>query len=121
MVRFKDGMRPIHPGEILREDFLVPLQPFGHITQGLGSEAARSPLCLASLLDQSHPLQHPQVLRDGGQGQVEGRRQLGDRSRPLRQAGDDGSPRRVCQSGKDRAEVIGLECHLSHRLINLPE
>lgn len=25
MVRFKDGMRPIHPGEILREDFLVPL------------------------------------------------------------------------------------------------
>ena len=22
---FKDGMRPVHPGEILREDFLVPL------------------------------------------------------------------------------------------------
>lgn len=22
---FKNGMRPIHPGEILREDFLVPL------------------------------------------------------------------------------------------------
>jgi len=22
---FKDGMRPIHPGEILREDYLIPL------------------------------------------------------------------------------------------------
>lgn len=25
MPRFKNGMRPIHPGEVLREDFLVPL------------------------------------------------------------------------------------------------
>jgi addiction module HigA family antidote len=25
MLRFKDGMRPVHPGEILREDYLVPL------------------------------------------------------------------------------------------------
>lgn len=23
---FKNGMRPIHPGEVLREDYLVPLQ-----------------------------------------------------------------------------------------------
>ena len=23
---FKNGMRPVHPGEILREDFMVPLQ-----------------------------------------------------------------------------------------------
>lgn len=23
---FKNGMRPIHPGEILREDYLVPLE-----------------------------------------------------------------------------------------------
>ncbi|MDF3838952.1 HigA family addiction module antitoxin [Cupriavidus basilensis] len=25
MARFQNGMRPIHPGEILREEFLVPL------------------------------------------------------------------------------------------------
>jgi addiction module HigA family antidote len=25
MLRFKNGMRPIHPGEILREDYLAPL------------------------------------------------------------------------------------------------
>jgi addiction module HigA family antidote len=25
MARFQNGMRPIHPGEILREDYLVPL------------------------------------------------------------------------------------------------
>ena len=23
---FKDGMRPVHPGEVLREDYLVPLE-----------------------------------------------------------------------------------------------
>ena len=23
---FKNGMRPVHPGEILREDFLIPLE-----------------------------------------------------------------------------------------------
>jgi len=26
MAYFKDGMRPVHPGEILREEYLVPLQ-----------------------------------------------------------------------------------------------
>jgi addiction module HigA family antidote len=26
MSKFKNGMRPIHPGEILREDFLKPLE-----------------------------------------------------------------------------------------------
>jgi addiction module HigA family antidote len=25
MIMFKNGMRPVHPGEILREDFLIPL------------------------------------------------------------------------------------------------
>jgi addiction module HigA family antidote len=25
MIMFKNGMRPVHPGEILREDYLVPL------------------------------------------------------------------------------------------------
>lgn len=25
MARFQNGMRPVHPGEILREEFLVPL------------------------------------------------------------------------------------------------
>lgn len=25
MTRFQDGMRPVHPGEILREEYLVPL------------------------------------------------------------------------------------------------
>ncbi len=26
MARFRNGMRPIHPGEILREEYLVPLK-----------------------------------------------------------------------------------------------
>lgn len=30
MNRTKNGMRPVHPGEILREDFLVPLEMSVH-------------------------------------------------------------------------------------------
>jgi addiction module HigA family antidote len=30
MAKFKNGMRPIHPGEILREEFLVPLNMSAH-------------------------------------------------------------------------------------------
>jgi addiction module HigA family antidote len=30
MTRIKNGMRPIHPGEILREEFLVPLNMSAH-------------------------------------------------------------------------------------------
>ncbi|WP_422648237.1 Virulence-associated protein I [Cupriavidus sp. H18C1] len=28
MARFHNGMRPIHPGEILREEYLLPLRSF---------------------------------------------------------------------------------------------
>jgi addiction module HigA family antidote len=30
MATFKNGMRPIHPGEILREEFLVPMKLSAH-------------------------------------------------------------------------------------------
>jgi addiction module HigA family antidote len=30
MIKFKNGMRPIHPGEILREDYLKPLDMSAH-------------------------------------------------------------------------------------------
>jgi addiction module HigA family antidote len=30
MTKFKNGMRPIHPGEILREDYLKPLDMSAH-------------------------------------------------------------------------------------------
>ena len=30
MANFKNGMRPIHPGEILREEFLIPMNLTAH-------------------------------------------------------------------------------------------
>ncbi|MES2300130.1 MAG: HigA family addiction module antitoxin [Pseudomonadota bacterium] len=30
MAKFKNGMRPVHPGEVLREDYLVPLGMSAH-------------------------------------------------------------------------------------------
>jgi hypothetical protein len=32
---FKNGMRPVHPGEVLREDFLMPQCPHGDPLQGV--------------------------------------------------------------------------------------
>ena len=37
---FKNGMRPIHPGEVLREDFLRPL--------GMSANALAKALCVAA-------------------------------------------------------------------------
>jgi len=39
---FKNGMRPVHPGEILREDYLVPLgMPANALAKALNVPAAR--------------------------------------------------------------------------------
>ena len=39
---FKNGMRPIHPGEILREEFLVPMGLSANaLAQGIGVPANR--------------------------------------------------------------------------------
>src|ERR1700675_3338515 len=53
--------------------------PVGDVAQRSRSHAPRPPLRLASPLDQTRSLQHPQVLRDRGLGHVERRRQLLDR------------------------------------------
>ena len=37
---FKNGMRPVHPGEVLREDFLIPL--------GLSATALAKALCVSA-------------------------------------------------------------------------
>lgn len=39
---FKNGMRPVHPGEILREDYLLPLNMSANaLAKSLGVTAAR--------------------------------------------------------------------------------
>lgn len=39
---FKNGMRPIHPGEVLREDYLLPLNMSANaLAKSLGVTAAR--------------------------------------------------------------------------------
>ncbi|HQR35476.1 MAG TPA: HigA family addiction module antitoxin, partial [Blastocatellia bacterium] len=37
---FKNGMRPVHPGEVLREDYLIPL--------GLSASALARALCVSA-------------------------------------------------------------------------
>lgn len=42
MARFHNGMRPIHPGEILREEYLLPFDlSIAELAKGLRIEAAQ--------------------------------------------------------------------------------
>ena len=41
---FKNGMRPVHPGEVLREDYLVPLEMSANaLAKALNVPAPRRP------------------------------------------------------------------------------
>jgi hypothetical protein len=93
--------------------------PGGHVAQALRLEPARPPLSLASLLDQTGPLQHLEVFRDGRKTEIERGRQLRDRRLTLGQPGQDGSTGRIGEGRERGAQVVGLRLHFSLRLINL--
>jgi addiction module HigA family antidote len=56
----KNGMRPIHPGEILREDYLVPL---GMSSYGLARELRVPPNRITSIVNGSRAVTADTALR----------------------------------------------------------
>ena len=61
----------------------VLVHPVRDVAQRARPQPARSPLRLATLLDETGPLEHPQVLRDRGLAHVERGGQLLDRGLAL--------------------------------------
>src|SRR5690606_27432518 len=108
--------------EALVPEWAIGLHPGGHILQGPGIQAARSPLRLTSLAHQTGALQRLEVLRDGRQAEVEGRCQLGDGCLALGEAGQDRPSGGIREGMEGDSQVIGIHVaslHFANRLMCL--
>ena len=69
----------------------------------------------AAAADQPGPLEHAQVLRDGGAADPERRRQLLHRRGAVREAHQDGAPRGVGEGGEGGAQGVAGGAHVVAR------
>src|SRR5437867_3675118 len=96
--------------ETLFPENAIALHPSGCFAKPRRLEPCGPPLRVASTRDQPRMLEHLEVLRDRGEGHVEGLRELSDGSLARCETCQDCPPRGVRDRGKGRAEVVG-----SHR------
>src|SRR6186997_249549 len=94
----------------------VLADPIGDLPQRPSLQSTRSPLRLPSLLDETGPFEHAEVLGDGRLAHVEGCGEVLDRRLALSESGQDRAPRRVGECGECRAEGVGL-LHIYHYLV----
>ncbi len=74
--------------------------PHGGVLHGSGDETAAAEPTLSRAGEEPGGFKHSQVLRDGGERDIEGAGQLGDRRLSLREPGENCSPRGIRQSGE---------------------
>src|SRR5918999_5279948 len=98
----------VQPFETLLPMPSVLADPVRHVAERLRLQPAGPPLRLASLLDESRPLEHLEVLRDSGKAHVEGGGQLCDRRLTEGQAGENRAPGGIGESGEGHAQGIGV-------------
>ena len=82
------------------------LDPFGRVFHGLGDQVAAINSSVLPPRDKLRPLEHPQVLRYGGEGYVVGRGQVADGGFAL------GQPRQYAAAG---CVGKGAECGVQVR------
>ena len=78
----------------------VLADPVGNVAQRVRTKPSRPPLRLTTLLDETGPLEHPQVLGDGGLAHVERLGEVLDRRLARGEPGQDRPPGRVGKSGE---------------------
>ena len=93
--------------ELFGPETAIAFEPVRRVAERRGVDPAAAPLRFAVARDQTGALQHLQVLGDGRQGHLEGMGELADRGLAEGEAGQDGPPRRVGESGKGGAERVG--------------
>ena len=91
--------------ELLFPELPVTLDPFGRILHGLGNEAAAVDSSVLPPRDELCPLEYPQVLRYGGEGDVVGRGQVADGGFALRQARQDAAAGGVGKRAERGVEI----------------
>ena len=107
-VLVESGEHRVEAREALLGPALVPLDPLGHEVEHLRFQVHRAALCLPAAADQAGVLEHLEVLGDGLEGHLVGRRDRVDRGVAHRQPGDDVAPGRV---GECREHLRQLVAH----------
>ena len=82
------------------------LDPFGRIPHRLGHEPATIDSSLLAPCDEPCPFEHPQVLGDPREGDVEGRSQVADGGLTERQTRQDAAPGSVGEGGEDAVQLV---------------
>ena len=95
---FKNGMRPVHPGEVLREDFLIPLK--------------MSANALATALKVPAPRINLRLHMGIGLGLTEA---LGSSRRPGIRSGREAAARMADENGWSGGNLCGCRRHRLHR------
>src|SRR5438552_6141069 len=94
--------------ETLFPDRAVALGPRGHFLERSRLEPAGPPLGLASTHDQARPFEHPQMLRDRGQTDLERSGQLGDRALPRDESRENRAAGGIRQGRERPAQLVWL-------------
>src|SRR5437773_5993753 len=122
LLRFELPQVGIEAIETLFPDRAVALGPRGDFLERSRLEPAGPPLGLASTRDQARPFEHPQMLRDRGQTDLERSGQLGDRALPRDESRENRAAGGIRQGRERRAQLVWvIWCHLylTDKLINL--
>ena len=83
----------------------IAVEPIGHRPQRLRPQSTDAPLRIDAALDQSRPLEHPQVAGHGRQRNRKRLRELAHRGLAARKAGEDCTSRGIRQRGEGVVET----------------
>jgi hypothetical protein len=109
----------IHPVERAFPEWAIFREPTVELLQRFRLQLAGTPLRLAAAGDEAGAFQHFQMAGDGGKRDVERLGEIVDGGFALTEAGEDGAPRRVCESGKRLREGVRRLHYLAIMLINV--
>jgi hypothetical protein len=97
--------------EALLPEHAVLRDPVGGRAERSGVEAAVVDTPLAAPLEEPGVLEHPEVLRDRRQGDIERLREVGDAGFSEREAREDGAARRIRERRERAIEGAGIVNH----------
>src|SRR5215203_4868998 len=97
----------VEPVEALREKAAIVAQPSIGLGERCCVEAHRAELRLAPARDEPCPLEHLEMLGDGGLAEIRRRHELVDCRLAGGEPGEDGAAGRIGQRGEDEIERLG--------------
>ena len=99
-------------------ELAIAFKVLGDVFEGLGLEAAGTPLGVAGAGDEAGVLKDFQVLGDCGESHLERGGEVGDGGFAAGEAGEDGAARGIGEGGEGGVELGGGGLHYTEWLIS---